>query len=48
MINFAKTQVVANKYLSVLGHSISVLCYFQVKEGCRNDFSLIFNALVLV
>ena len=32
MINFAKRQVVANRYLSALGHSISILSYFQVEE----------------
>ena len=48
MINFAKRQVVANRYLSVLGHSVSAWSYFQVEEGCGNHFALIFNALVLV
>ena len=48
VINFTKRQVVANRYLSVLGHSISALSYFQVDEECGNHFALIFNGLMPV
>ena len=47
MIGFARRQVVANRYLSVVGHPISVLLDFHV-EGCGNHFVLVFNASVSV
>ena len=46
MINFAKRQVVANRHLRALGHSSSILFYFQVEEGCGEHLVLTFNALL--
>ena len=46
VIKLAKVQVIANRYLPALGHSISILSSFQVEEGCGNLLASIFNALV--
>ena len=46
MINFAKRQVVANRHLGALGHSSSILFYFQVEEGCGEHLVSTFNALL--
>ena len=45
MMNFANRQVAANRYLSALSHFISILSYFQVEEGCRDNFASIFLML---
>ena len=34
VFNFAKRQVYPDRYLSAMGHSISILTYFHVVEGC--------------
>ena len=47
VINVGKGQVVADRYVSTLVNSISILSYFQVEVGCRDYLSSIFNALVL-
>ena len=48
VINVGKGQVVvADRYVSALVNSISILSYFQVEVGCRDYLSSIFNALVL-
>ena len=44
MINFARTKVVANRHLEVLGHSISILSFFQVEESYDDHLALIPNA----
>ena len=46
MINSAKKQVVADRYLSAMGNSVSILSHFQVEEGCGGHLALIFNALI--
>ena len=45
-INFTKRQVVANRYLLALGHSISILSYFEVEKESGDHSASIFNALV--
>ena len=39
MINFAKSQAVANRYLSALDYAVLVLSYFHV-EGCGVHYSV--------
>ena len=46
MINVGKREVVANRYLSAMGNSVSVLSYFQAEEGCGNYSASIFNAIL--
>ena len=46
MIIFAKRHVVAKEHLLALGHSISILFYFQVEEGCGNHLGSTFSAQV--
>ena len=46
MINLGKRQVVADRYLSALVNSISILSYFLVEEGCGDHSASIFKSLV--
>ena len=46
VIDYAKRQVVANRYLSALGHSISILSYCQLEEGSGDHLASIVDALV--
>ena len=46
MINFARSQVVANGDLRAVGHSISILSHFQVEGGCGNHLESISNISV--
>ena len=46
VINFAKRRVVANRYLSAMGHSISIVSYFQVDKGCGDHLASIFDTLM--
>ena len=39
-----KKQVLANEHLRALGHSVSILFYLQVKEGCVNHLASTFDA----
>ena len=48
MLNFAKRQLGSDRYLSALGHFILILSYFQVEEGCRDNFASVFNVSVSV
>ena len=46
MITVGKRQVVADRHLSALANSISILSYFQVEIRCEDYVASIFNALV--
>ena len=48
MINFAKKQIVPNRHLRALGHSISILSYFQVEERCGDHLVSTVDAFVSV
>ena len=43
---YTETSIVAGRHLWALGHSVSILSYFQVKEGCEDHLASVFNTSV--